>query len=122
MEIALRNELDKLLTAEQFVKLNGNWIFLNQGGNAPFYSAFRGLGIGFKFRKNRIHVELYMTHSFAENQEYAVTLNRLSSVRTLYGFGVEKDTSNSTHKIFDTIFIKPSDAANFAHALAIHFI
>ncbi|MCQ1061157.1 hypothetical protein LRP52_45090 [Photobacterium sp. ZSDE20] len=121
MKIALKNELEKLLTVGQFEKLDSHWVLLYQGPNAPLYSVFEGVVISFKFRKNRIHVVLYATNEFSKQHAFKEAIDHIRTVRSLYTSGIEKDKYNSTRKIFDTIFSKPSDAASFAQDLAVRF-
>ncbi|EIZ1174044.1 hypothetical protein MOV00_004237 [Vibrio vulnificus] len=119
MEKKLRDELEKSLSTEQFKKIDGNWIFMNQGGNAPFYSKYRGVGIGFKFQGNRIKVELYATETFSNKSEFNDVLSNLEKARKMFPMAKVENTVNATHKMYDTIFISPNAAANFAYALTV---
>jgi hypothetical protein len=119
MQTQLRNELDKSLNAIQFKKFDGKWIFLNQGGNAPFCSKYRGIGIGFKFKSNEIKVELYATKTFSNNPEFEEVLNSLQKSRSMFPIARIENTTNTTHKMYDTIFTSPSAAANFAYTLTV---
>ncbi|WP_436323029.1 hypothetical protein ACSEYT_01915 [Vibrio cidicii] len=119
MENKLRNELDKNLSADQFKKIDGNWIFMNQGDNAPFRSKYRGVGIGFKFQPDEIKVELYATNAFSNKPEFNDVLNNIEKARSMFPKAKVENTVNATHKIYDTNFKSTSSAANFAYALTV---